>query len=338
MKYKPTIGLEIHVELKTKTKMFCDSLNDPDEKKPNTNVCPVCMGHPGTLPVINKEAVKKVLMVGKALNGKLAKHSQFDRKNYFYPDIPKGYQISQYKYPLVEGGWLEIRSTKHDLPDGKAGIRNNIKIQNSKNHHSTSLMVKKGFVYSFVKKYYTKQEFEVLWSQLQQNFNCQETSSTGRILDAVSLLLGFCKNERNYKHEPIDLLEKASVGATPYEDIEPMIEKLGTEYCLLTTPLFEYLIKKIGGKTPAKGEARRLAATAQMYIAQGMYEIVKQYSVASSQSNRDMPIYFAGGIANNKIISEYLESKGAITNKKVPRGDAGLSFGQIMYYLANNST
>jgi aspartyl-tRNA(Asn)/glutamyl-tRNA(Gln) amidotransferase subunit B len=131
MKYKPTIGLEIHVELKTKTKMFCDSLNDPDEKKPNTNVCPVCMGHPGTLPVINKEAVKKVLMVGKALNGKLAKHSQFDRKNYFYPDIPKGYQISQYKYPLVEGGWLEIRSTKHDLPDGKAGIRNNIEIQNS---------------------------------------------------------------------------------------------------------------------------------------------------------------------------------------------------------------
>jgi hydrogenase maturation protein HypF len=232
----------------------------------------------------------------------------------------------------------KIRNPKHDLPDGKAGIRNNIKIQNSKNHHSTSLMVKKGFVYSFVKKYYTKQEFEVLWSQLQQNFNCQETSSTGRILDAVSLLLGFCKNERNYKHEPIDLLEKASVGATPYEDIEPMIEKLGTEYCLLTTPLFEYLIKKIGGKTPAKGEARRLAATAQMYIAQGMYEIVKQYSVASSQSNRDMPIYFAGGIANNKIISEYLESKGAITNKKVPRGDAGLSFGQIMYYLANNST
>ena len=97
MKYEPTIGLEIHVELKTKTKMFCASLNDPNEKRPNVNVCPVCMGHPGTLPVINQEAVRYVLMCGKALNGKLADYSQFDRKNYFYPDLPKGYQISQYK-------------------------------------------------------------------------------------------------------------------------------------------------------------------------------------------------------------------------------------------------
>ena len=109
MKYEPTIGLEIHVELKTKTKMFCASLNDPDEKRPNVNVCPVCMGHPGTLPVINQEAVRYVLMCGKALNGKLADYSQFDRKNYFYPDLPKGYQISQYKFPLVEGGELEVK-------------------------------------------------------------------------------------------------------------------------------------------------------------------------------------------------------------------------------------
>src|SRR3989344_4049771 len=108
MKYEPTIGLEIHVELKTKTKMFCASLNDPNEKRPNVNVCPVCMGHPGTLPVINQEAVRKVLMCGKALNGKLADYSQFDRKNYFYPDLPKGYQISQYKHPLVLGGELEV--------------------------------------------------------------------------------------------------------------------------------------------------------------------------------------------------------------------------------------
>jgi len=102
----PTIGLEIHVELKTKTKMFCGCLNDSDEKHPNINVCPICMGHPGTLPVINKEAVKSVLKMGMALGGKIAGRSQFDRKNYFYPDLPKGYQISQYKYPLVEGGKL----------------------------------------------------------------------------------------------------------------------------------------------------------------------------------------------------------------------------------------
>jgi len=105
-KYTLTVGLEIHAELKTRTKMFCASLNDPLEKRPNVNVCPVCMGHPGTLPVANKEAVKKVLFVGKALGGDLAEYSQFDRKNYFYPDIPKGYQISQYKYPLVSGGML----------------------------------------------------------------------------------------------------------------------------------------------------------------------------------------------------------------------------------------
>lgn len=105
-KYYTTIGLEIHAELKTETKMFCNSKNDPNEKRPNVNICPVCMGHPGTLPVINKEAVKHVLKVGVAVGGKIADFTEFDRKNYFYPDIPKGYQISQYKYPLITGGNL----------------------------------------------------------------------------------------------------------------------------------------------------------------------------------------------------------------------------------------
>ncbi len=104
--YRPTIGLEIHAELKTITKMFCGCRNDPDERQPNRNICPVCMAHPGTLPVINKEAVHKTLLVGSALGGTLATYSEFDRKNYFYPDIPKGYQISQYAYPLVLGGTL----------------------------------------------------------------------------------------------------------------------------------------------------------------------------------------------------------------------------------------
>ena len=95
MHYEPVIGLEIHVELRTKTKMFCFSANDPDEKHPNINICPVCMGHPGTLPVINENAVKKTIAVGLALEGDINRFSQFDRKNYFYPDLPKGYQISQ---------------------------------------------------------------------------------------------------------------------------------------------------------------------------------------------------------------------------------------------------
>ncbi len=108
MKYIPTIGLEIHAELKTRTKMFCDSLNDPEETRPNTNVCPVCLGHPGTLPTINKEAVEAVIKVGLALGGKIAERTKFDRKNYFYPDLPKGYQISQYDEPIVLGGAMEL--------------------------------------------------------------------------------------------------------------------------------------------------------------------------------------------------------------------------------------
>lgn len=119
--YKTTIGLEIHAELKTKTKMFCNSKNDPNETKPNVNICPVCTAQPGTLPVINKEAVKSVLKVGLALNGQLADFTEFDRKSYFYPDIPKGYQISQYQYPLVSGGELNgIKITRVHLEEDTA--------------------------------------------------------------------------------------------------------------------------------------------------------------------------------------------------------------------------
>ncbi len=105
-KYVATIGLEIHAELKTASKMFCSCRNNPDEKKPNVNICPVCLAHPGTLPVLNKEAIRHVLKVGHAVKGNIADFTEWDRKNYFYPDIPKGYQISQYKYPLVSGGEL----------------------------------------------------------------------------------------------------------------------------------------------------------------------------------------------------------------------------------------
>lgn len=121
MEYTSTIGLEVHAELKTRTKMFCDSKNDPNEKAPNLNICPVCLAHPGTLPVINKEAVKYVLKIGLALGGELADFTEFDRKNYFYPDLPKGYQISQYEFPLVRGGELEgIEITRVHLEEDTA--------------------------------------------------------------------------------------------------------------------------------------------------------------------------------------------------------------------------
>jgi aspartyl-tRNA(Asn)/glutamyl-tRNA(Gln) amidotransferase subunit B len=120
-KYTPTIGLEVHAELATRTKMFCDSANDPNETTPNVNVCPICLAHPGTLPVINRQAVEHVLRVGTALGSNLADYTEFDRKSYFYPDIPKGYQISQYEFPLVTGGRLnDVAITRVHLEEDTA--------------------------------------------------------------------------------------------------------------------------------------------------------------------------------------------------------------------------
>ncbi|MBZ9577807.1 Asp-tRNA(Asn)/Glu-tRNA(Gln) amidotransferase subunit GatB [Patescibacteria group bacterium] len=112
MKYNPIVGLEIHVELKTKSKMFCSCKNDPNERHPNVNICPICTAQPGSLPVINGEAVRKTIKTGLALNCKIPETSKFDRKNYFYPDLPKGYQISQYDKPFCKNGYLEIGEKK----------------------------------------------------------------------------------------------------------------------------------------------------------------------------------------------------------------------------------
>jgi len=138
--YQPTIGLEIHIELKTKTKMFCGCLNDPDEKHPNLNICPICLAHPGTLPTINKKAVEAVLKLGLTLNSKIPEISKFDRKNYFYPDLPKGYQISQYDKPLVVGGKLNgVKITRIHLEEDTGRLTHNDyndDNDNDKNSHS----------------------------------------------------------------------------------------------------------------------------------------------------------------------------------------------------------
>src|SRR5919199_5746513 len=106
--YEAVIGLECHVQLATRSKMFCGCPADYAGAPPNTRVCPICLGMPGVLPVINRKAVEYTLLTGLALNADIPAATKFDRKNYPYPDLVKGYQISQYDLPLVKGGWLEI--------------------------------------------------------------------------------------------------------------------------------------------------------------------------------------------------------------------------------------
>src|SRR6267143_649414 len=142
-KYEPVIGLEVHVQLLTRTQIFCGCstrFGDP----PNTNVCPVCLGLPGTLPVLNKRAVEMAIRASLALNCTVHEHSRFARKSYFYPDLPKGYQISQYELPLATGGWIEV---EHDGAKKRIGItRLHLEEDAAKNLHE-------GFSQSATKAY-----------------------------------------------------------------------------------------------------------------------------------------------------------------------------------------
>jgi len=121
MDYVTTVGLEVHAELNTKSKMFCGCKNEPHGSVPNSLICPVCLAQPGTLPVPNEEAIKMVLMFGQAVSSEVSTFSEFDRKNYFYPDIPKAYQISQYAYPFLTGGELAgVQLTRVHLEEDTA--------------------------------------------------------------------------------------------------------------------------------------------------------------------------------------------------------------------------
>lgn len=136
MEYQPTIGLEIHAELKTKSKMFCGCENGLGlEKEPNKHICPVCTAQPGTLPVINKQAVENIVKIGLALNSEIQPSFRFFRKNYFYPDIPKGYQITSQEAPPAIGGYIELPPPAPPLPPhqnlgvgGKGGETRKIRI------------------------------------------------------------------------------------------------------------------------------------------------------------------------------------------------------------------
>ncbi len=113
--WKLTVGMEVHVELQTQTKLFCGCKNDPFHSEPNTNVCPVCYGLPGALPVLNKKAVEMTVKLGQALKGEIAPETFWARKNYFYPDLPKGYQISQSTAPLIKNAVVTIDGKDHRI-------------------------------------------------------------------------------------------------------------------------------------------------------------------------------------------------------------------------------
>lgn len=120
--YEAVIGLETHIQLNTTTKIFCSCKADSWFDPPNTNVCPVCCGLPGVLPVLNKAVVEKGVLLATAMHSEVRSLSFFDRKNYFYPDLPKGYQISQFDESLAKGGYLELPIPAASSPDGKAYI------------------------------------------------------------------------------------------------------------------------------------------------------------------------------------------------------------------------
>ncbi|MBU4580227.1 hypothetical protein KKB43_04385 [Patescibacteria group bacterium] len=240
-------------------------------------------------------------------------------------------RIGSLEEQAMIGGDLAVREPARmiiailaKIPNPKSQIP--IKSQTLNSKQILIYKYRKDFIYQFVKRFYSRNEFEVLYNQMEQNFNCQKTTSTGRVLDAVSVLLGFAGNERSFKHEAVKLLEANST--VPYNDLDLRFKIYDLRIILNTAHLFKYLIKNI------HKDKRRLAATAQLYIAKGLYEITRLQPTTYNLQ----PIFAAGGMTNNKIISAYLENHGVYLSKKIPRGDEGIAFGQAVYYCIRDLT
>lgn len=233
-------------------------------------------------------------------------------------------RIGHLEEQVMIGGDLAVREPARML----IAILAKIKIENEKlktKDKNTKIIKTYDDIYHYVRKYYNHNEFELLYNQLEQNFNCQKTTSTGRILDAVSVLLGFAGNKRNFKHEATRILEENS--SIPYDDCELRFTNCDLRIILDTTHLFKYILDNIHNKK------KRLAATAQLYIAKGLYNIAEN---GINNKHKPSNIYSAGGMTKNKIISGYLMKKDVYLSKTIPRGDEGVAFGQLVYYLLND--
>ena len=183
--YVPIIGMEVHVELKTASKMFCSCKNDPDETEPNKHICEICTAQPGTLPVPNKKAIEWTVKIGKALGCSIRELSKFDRKHYFYPDLPKGYQISQYDEPIAEGGELTLAFIleKNDRDIAKIGItRAHLEEDTAKLLHDTdgSTLVDFNRAGTPLVEIVTDPDFQ---SATEAKMYCQELRTLMRALD-----------------------------------------------------------------------------------------------------------------------------------------------------------
>ncbi|MFH0854216.1 MAG: hypothetical protein V1891_01860 [bacterium] len=187
-------------------------------------------------------------------------------------------------------------------------------------------------VFKYVKRYYSENEFNVLSNQLEKKFNCLLSSSAGRVLDAVSILLGFCENKRKYKHYPIKMMEDRSAvldNALPYISCE-ITKNTNGEYVLNIINLFKYLIDNL-----KKIDKHKLGFAAQRYIIEGLYGIVKRYDMGVGKRILDdcsqCKIVLSGGLATNKTIKEFSKDNNIYISKKIPSGDEGIALGQIIY-------
>lgn len=178
-------------------------------------------------------------------------------------------------------------------------------------------------IFPFIKNYYSQKDFEVIYSQLSQNFNCQTTTSAGRVLDAISLLLGFCDNKRKYKHYATKMLEENSLPTK--KRLSPKIRQENNLSILETTPLLQYIINNL------QTNKKELATLAQKYIIDGLHQIAKQHHT----SKNHFPIFLSGGLADNKIFRNFATKNNIYIPKNISPGDDGIAAGQIFWYLLN---